>query len=751
MRVRFGLVHRYRLGLGLERRQGLACLSSIARSTSISTTIIRQRHSESTNNMAQAQSQSVPIINKTAHPFDKGRLEALLNRRFFYAPAFEIYGGVAGLYDYGPPGSSLQANLLAEWRKHFIIEDNMLELDTTIMTPAPVFESSGHVARFADWMVKDALSGDVLRADHLVKNVLGARLDGDHEARAAEAGVAAEEKDKDADKKAKKKKKGKTTAVRLPDEKVREYEVILAQLDNLDGPELGQLCRTHDIRNPDTGNEITEPQQFNLMFASSIGPTGQHPGYLRPETAQGHFLNFPRLLEFANNRLPFASAQIGRAFRNEISPRAGLLRVREFTMGEIEHFVDPEDKAHSRFSELEVSGCIVSLLTRAEQERVADAGDATDADTTMRVCQMSIGDAVRQGVIANETLGYFVARIHAYLLKIGIDRERLRFRQHMGNEMAHYAVDCWDAEIFVHSNTVAPAANATDTNAAPAPSGTWIECVGCADRSAYDLTVHAAARESSAHALCVRQALPTPIVTEKLAPTWNKRALGIGLGRDAGGAVRVVEAMGEEALAKLKEGLQEGSVTVAVDGKSVTLTSEMVIVERKTFKQSVREFTPNVIEPSFGFGRILYSLLEHSFWCREQDIERGVLSLPPIVAPTKVLIVPLSAKEEFDPLVKDVSTKLRKAGIFSRVDDSNTSIGKRYARNDELGTPFGVTLDFASVANGTMTLRERDTTEQLIGPINDVIALVTELVQGNIDWVRACERLPKYDGVQAVE
>ncbi|KIK10522.1 hypothetical protein PISMIDRAFT_20321, partial [Pisolithus microcarpus 441] len=109
-------------------------------------------------------------VNRTAHPFDKSRLEALLNRRFFYAPAFEIYGGVAGLYDYGPPGSSLQANIIAEWRRHFIVEDHMLELDTTIITPASVFETSGHVARFADWMVKDEETGDVLRADHLVKN-----------------------------------------------------------------------------------------------------------------------------------------------------------------------------------------------------------------------------------------------------------------------------------------------------------------------------------------------------------------------------------------------------------------------------------------------------------------------------------------------------------------------------------------------------------------------------------------------------
>ncbi|KAG1817008.1 hypothetical protein EV424DRAFT_1046689 [Suillus variegatus] len=649
------------------------------------------------------------VVNRSVHPFDKSRLDALLNRRFFYAPAFEIYGGVAGLYDYGPPGSSLQANIMAEWRKHFIIEDHMLELDTTIMTPAPVFETSGHVARFADWMVKDTKTGDVLRADHLVKNVLEARLAGDREAR----GLAAQPKDDEKDKK--RKKKAKTVAVQLADELVKEFESILAQLDNYSGPEIGELCRRYEIRNPDTDNEVGEPQQFNLMFASSIGPTGQHPGYLRPETAQGHFLNFSRLLEFNNGRVPFASAQIGRSFRNEISPRAGLLRVREFTMGEIEHFVDPEDKSHEKFRE--VRDTVLSLLDRHVQ-----------VSGSTQVTQMTIGEAVDKGIVANETLGYFLVRIHLFLIKIGINPKRLRFRQHMANEMAHYAADCWDAEIE----------NATG----------WTECVGCADRAAYDLSVHSA---KTGQPLVVRQALKEPIVTEREVPEFNKKVVGKTYGRDAGLLQKVVGEMDESQLTKLKGQLAQGQATISAEGKEFTITPDLLAIERKTFKQSIREFTPNVIEPSFGFGRILYTLLEHSFWCREQDIERGVLSLPPVVAPTKVLIVPLSAKEEFSPLVQEVSTKLRKAGIFSRVDDSNTSIGKRYARNDELGTPFGVTLDFASVQNRTMTLRERDTTDQLIGPMDDVITVVTDLVQGTIDWPAACKRLPAYDGVQAVD
>ncbi|KAF9648329.1 glycyl-tRNA synthetase [Thelephora ganbajun] len=655
---------------------------------------------------------AVAEVDKTAHPFDKANLEALLSRRFFYAPAFEIYGGVAGLYDYGPPGSSLQANIISEWRKHFIIRDHMLEVDTTVMTPAPVFEASGHVARFADWMVKDTKTGEVLRADHLVKNVLEARLAGNLEARALDGQP---EVAKAAALTKKKKDEQKNAPVKLSDEVASQYEVILAKLDDYSGTELGELCRTHEIENPATGNGVSEPQQFNLMFASSIGPTGQHPGYLRPETAQGHFLNFNRLLEFNNGRIPFASAQIGRSFRNEISPRAGLLRVREFTMAEIEHYVDPEDKRHEHFHE--VRNVVLSLLDR----------DTQYAGSTVPK-KLRIGDAVNKGIVANETLGYFLVRIYEFLIKVGINPMRLRFRQHMANEMAHYAADCWDAEI--HN------------------SYGWTECVGCADRAAYDLSVHST---RTGQALLVRQALKEPIVTEKETPEFNKKAIGKTFGKDAAAILKTVEGLDEVGLLKLKGELAQGTAVITVgEGQEFPLTSEMLKIERKTFKQSIREFVPNVIEPSFGIGRILYSLLEHSYWARKEDVDRGVLSLPSLVAPTKVLIVPLSAKEEFDPLIREVSSKFRKAGIFARVDDSNTSIGKRYARNDELGTPFGVTLDFASLQNKTMTLRERDTMMQLIGPIDDVIKVVTELVEGDIDWAEARRRLPVYEGVQAV-
>ncbi|KAK4702119.1 glycyl-tRNA synthetase, partial [Phenoliferia sp. Uapishka_3] len=650
-------------------------------------------------------------VNKTAHEFERGALDGLLIKRFFFCPAFEIYGGVKGLYDYGPPGSSLQANIIDLWRKHFIIEEEMLELDTTIMTLSDVLKTSGHVDKFTDWMVKDAKTNEVFRADHLVEGVLEARLKGNKEAR----GIVEEAVEEEDPKKKKSKKKVKSTAVKLEEATVADYESILAKIDNYTGKELGQLIRDHKIVSPDTGNEVTEPVEFNLMFDTHIGPTGQIKGYLRPETAQGHFVNFNRLLDFNNGRVPFASAQIGRSFRNEISPRSGLLRVREFTMAEIEHFVDPDAKDHDRFDS--IKDIKLNLLPK-------DIQSAGKTDLSV----VTVGEAVASGTIDNQTLGYFIARIYLFLVKIGINPARLRFRQHMANEMAHYAADCWDAEI--------------DT------SYGWIECVGCADRSAYDLTVHSKKTDTK---MVVRQPLKEVRIVERWVASVEKKAFGPRYKKEARGLEETILALDETALEKLAVELQDKqSCKITSGGVEYDVGSDVLSIKQFTFREAVREFVPNVIEPSFGIGRILYSLLEHSYWAREDDVNRGVLSLPPAVAPIKVLIVPLSGNAEFRPLVKEISQKLRSAGLASRVDDSGASIGKRYARNDELGTPFGVTLDFASVKNGTMTLRERDTTVQLIGTFDEVISLVQELCSGAITWEEGKQRLPLYEGEQEI-
>lgn len=463
----------------------------------------------------------------------------------------------------------------------------MLEVDCTMLTPAEVLKTSGHVDKFADWMCKATVGGDIFRADHLVEEVLESRLRGDQEARGQKVEL-------DQDKEAKKKRKTKDAkVVKLEDAVVRDYEEVLAKIDNYNGAELGLLITKYEIKSPITGGDVLPPVAFNLMFQTGIGPTGDHPGYLRPETAQGQFLNFQKLLEFNQQAMPFASACIGKSFRNEISPRAGLLRVREFLMAEIEHYVDPEGgKKHSRFGE--VRDIKIALLDRKVQL-------SGKVETTT----MSIGEAVSSGTVDSETLGYFIVRIYTFLVRIGIDPIKIRFRQHMENEMAHYAADCWDAEL--------------------ATSYGWIECVGCADRSAYDLTVHS---KKTNQPLCVRETRKVPLSVEEYEIDLEKAKLGPKFKKDGKAVEAAISALTQDLREKLsmdlkKDGKIEIDVPEVGSGK-VEIGKDMINIEKRTRLDHTREYTPNVIEPAFGIGRILYSLMEHVYWSREGSEERGV-------------------------------------------------------------------------------------------------------------------------------
>ena len=528
---------------------------------------------------------------KTGQPLDRPQLDSLLRRRLFYTPAFEVYGGVAGLYDYGPPGCSLQANIIDTWRKHFVLEEDMLEVDCTMLTPHEVLKTSGHVDKFADWMCKDPKTGEIFRADHLVEEVLESRLKGDKEARGQKVEV-------DEEKEAKKKRKTKDIkAIKLDDAAVQEYEEILAKIDNYGGDELGLLITKYNIKNPTTGGDVLPPVAFNLMFQTSIGPSSNLAGYLRPETAQGQFLTFQKLLEFNQQSMPFASACIGKSFRNEISPRSGLLRVREFLMAEIEHYVDPEGgKKHPRFHE--VKNVTVGLLDRNVQ-----------LSGRTEVAHMTIGEAVASRTVDSETLGYFLVRIYLFLVRIGVDPKKIRFRQHMANEMAHYAADCWDAEILT--------------------SYGWIECVGCADRSAYDLTVHS---KKTGAPLCVRETRSQPLNIEEWQVDLDKKKFGPKFKKDGKTVEAAVDALTQDMREKLsvdlaKTGKIEVDVPSVGDGK-VEIDKDLIKIEKRTRVEHVREYTPNVIEPAFGIGRILYSLLEHVYWSREGSEERGVCCSP---------------------------------------------------------------------------------------------------------------------------
>lgn len=225
----------------------------------------------------------------------------------------------------------------------------------------------------------------------------------------------------------------------------------------MNGHELGETIQRFEIRNPNTNNEVNAPVAFNSMFKSNSDPAAATPVYLRSETAQGHFTSFRKLLDYNSATMPFVSAPIGKAFRNEISPRSGLLRAREFLWRRSSILWILSEKRHPKFAE--VKDVRLPLLDREAQ--ISGKSSALS---------MSVADTVAQRVIDTETLGYFVARTFIFLLKVGVDPARVRCRKHLASEMAHYATNRWDAETSV--------------------SYRWIECVGCADGSASDLSVH---------------------------------------------------------------------------------------------------------------------------------------------------------------------------------------------------------------------------------------------------------------------
>ena len=274
----------------------------------------------------------------------KPDLDDLIKRRFFYRQAFEIYGGVGGFFTYGPPGAAVKQNIIALWRKHFVIEENMLEVDDTCIMPHDVLLTSGHVERFNDFIVKDLKDPKIFfRADKILEEFMDAKM--------AEEGVS------DAQVRAR---PSITPAIVLTSTRsvqVKEYTIVKNRADAYTREDLHATFKKYDIRSPETKNELSEPQAFNLMFPTPIGPIGDLKGYLRPETAQGIFLNFKFCLEQNAGQMPFGVAQVGKAFRNEITPRNFIFRSREFEQMEIEYFIPPDEDVWADFHEQWLQVC----------------------------------------------------------------------------------------------------------------------------------------------------------------------------------------------------------------------------------------------------------------------------------------------------------------------------------------------------------------------------------------------------------
>ncbi len=526
----------------------------------------------------------------------KSKLNDIAKRRGIFWKSYEIYGGLGGFYDYGPIGSLMKKNILDLWIKNFVVRDGLLMIDSPVIGPEIMYHASGHEEKFTDYMVKCKSCGHVFRADEIL----------------------------------------------------REY---VDNPDSLNGEEIWKEMKKNNVRCPDCGGELTKPEKFHLMFATKTG-LGKD-AFLRPETAQGIFVNFQNLYRINREKLPMGIAQIGRAYRNEISPRQGLLRLREFNMAEIELFVDP--KQDVRFEE----DGYLNLLTNDGKNMKIKASEAVKLE------------------ILDKFISYYMVRIIHFLKEMGIDIDRVRFRQHAEEELAHYSKETWDCEVLLSQG--------------------WIEVIGISKREDYDLKRHseyssydlrAFRRYSEEKKLKIRKLKPK---MEILGPRFKGIAMKIA---------RKMENME----------YQEGEIVVEIEGEKYKIPEEGYEVVEEEIVMNGERFFPHVIEPSFGIDRILYAILEHSYYERE-DTEYKVLKLVPKIAPVKAGVFPLMPKDSLDSITIEILKKLRESGINSYYDDSG-SIGRRYARADEIGVPFCITVDYGTLKDNTVTIRDRDSTHQ---------------------------------------
>ena len=253
-------------------------------------------------NQADPAGSRPPAPQKTAD-----RLMDVAIRRSFLIPSSEIYGAPAGFYDYGAVGCAIKHKIENLWRQEMLQKEGFHEIETSIIVPEAVLKASGHAENFADPLVTCGSCKNKFRADHLIAENKEAKKDG-------------------------------VKAAGLPP------------------AELGGLLKKYNIPCPQCKKPtLSDVGWFNMMFRTNIGPIDGNTAYLRPETAQGIFLDFSRIIRNYGSKLPIGIGQVGKSARNEISPRQGLIRMREFTQMELEYFFNPRDQTHPKFEKIKDS------------------------------------------------------------------------------------------------------------------------------------------------------------------------------------------------------------------------------------------------------------------------------------------------------------------------------------------------------------------------------------------------------------
>ncbi len=437
--------------------------------------------------------------------------------------------------------------------------------------------------------------------------------------------------------------------------------------------------KTHEIVCPDCGGPFGEPTRYLTMFETTIGPYAGSVGYGRPEAAQNIFVEFNRLYTVARERLPFGCINIGKALRNEISPRQGLIRLREFTIADLEFFFDPEEPTCDKIAEVENEVLPILLC----ETRLKECEDITN---------FTVREALDKGIIKSEWQAFFMAQAKRLLTELGVPANKQRFLEKLTWEKAHYSTQSFDQEVLVDR-------------------WGWVEVSGHAYRTDYDLTCH---MKASGVDMTVYKEYATPIETEELTVKPLMAKIGPVYKGDAGKAAAALAKLPaqqvQEAMAK------DGSILV----EGYQIFKEQVEIGKQKTTIRGKRFIPHVVEPSFGCDRLFYIALEYAYGVKD---DRAVLSFPRTLAPIQVGIYPLMGKDGLDTKAKEIQKLLACEGFMTEYDETG-SIGRRYARADEAGIQLGITIDYDTLTDGTVTIRDRDSWQQVRTPITELPQLL---------------------------
>ncbi|KAM0677649.1 Glycine--tRNA ligase 1 [Binucleata daphniae] len=641
------------------------------------------------------------------------KIDQLLRKKFFVLPSSSVYGSQSGLYDFGPSGTLLKNNIISVWRKLFI-KQNVFEIEPCILTPYDVLKASGHVHKFCDLLVFDLVNGECYRADHFIEKRVEEMIVEIDNNMNIKNDSKIDDSTNDSTNDGKIDVKTNDSKINeMFDNRKQELLDIINNLEKCSPKDVDEICDKYNLKS-DNGNSVGNCKHFNLMFQTTIGPKSSNVAYLRPETAQGQFVNFKKLYELNNGKLPFASACIGKVFRNEISPRSGLLRVREFEQAEIEYFTYPDEKFRADFSEVEhilTNFLYVPTKTCTTKDIQEDKTIKITKDeccNIQKIKKMSIREALDEKIIDNEVIAYYIGKTYKFLMEIGINMHKVRFRQHKKDEMAHYANDCWDAEIET--------------------SFGWIECVGIADRGCFDLQMH---QKHSNKDFTAKRTLKEPIEKEVYNLTYNKKEVALKLKDKMKEFTEMLNNLTiNEIESKIAEENSDGMFHVTYMNEKYKITAK-----NEKIKIHVEDILPHVIEPSFGIGRILYSLIEHVFYTRECDPDRHVLRFNSCVSPYKCVVTTLMKGKEYESIISYLKNSFGAYNIEFILCDRSVSIGKKYASYDEIGANYFITIDGESKCDNKCTIRERDTMQQIRVKIRNVGKIVKKLCKGKKSWI----------------